>query len=488
MKKVLLCCAWSEPWISIINEVQKVTDTTVELIVAWRDDADKFREAFPSSELLIVEDMWLFGPIQESHYNNDYPVAESEKIIAHTMLKRQTSMFFEHNYEVSSFLFESFCNFWAERLTNIDLVISPSVPHRFFDYALYIVAQNLNIKVLTFQMLPFGSRVIPLNDIRKMQFAEPVRDRSNFENIIQSELGKSKLAYEAAIPDYMKHHARERKIVMMMYRTFSKVFRNLNRKDIYKFKFPNTYKIMFDNFPRNRRATWLRFILEELNKQVKLYLLKRKHAYIARKPDLNKKYILFALHYQPEETSCPSAGLYCDQLFALRTLSRLVGGDCQIYVKEHAAQFDAHQEGDRGRSKSFYNAISAMGPKIVLIDDSIDTFTLIKHSQAVSTLTGTIGWESIIRMKPVITFGRSWYEHHPDNFRVTNRTNSKDILRHISGDQQTSEWTARWLETLLTKSLHCKHYKGWLSRSDVSFEVSVRNLSSLVLEQLDDFS
>src|SRR4030043_207253 len=50
------------------------------------------------------------------------------------------------------------------------------------------------------------------------------------------------------------------------------------------------------------------------------------------KPNYNKPYIYFPLHYQYEATTCPMGGIYSDQLLAIELLSR---AGIQVYVKEH---------------------------------------------------------------------------------------------------------------------------------------------------------
>ena len=50
--------------------------------------------------------------------------------------------------------------------------------------------------------------------------------------------------------------------------------------------------------------------------------LKREYSRISVTPDLNTKYVVFALHYQPEATTAPRAGYFADQLYIVELLSK----------------------------------------------------------------------------------------------------------------------------------------------------------------------
>ena len=54
------------------------------------------------------------------------------------------------------------------RKHDVKLVVSPSIPHRVFDYALYVASRLEGIYFLTFQQTPFGSNSILLDDINSM--------------------------------------------------------------------------------------------------------------------------------------------------------------------------------------------------------------------------------------------------------------------------------------------------------------------------------
>ena len=60
-----------------------------------------------------------------------------------------------------------------------------------------------------------------------------------------------------------------------------------------------------------------------------------------------------------------------------------------------------------------------------------DPLELVRHSQAVATITGTIGWEAMVIGKPVIAFGLTWYEYFDGVLKVTNEETASEIVRFI---------------------------------------------------------
>lgn len=129
-------------------------------------------------------------------------------------------------------------------------------------------------------------------------------------------------------------------------------------------------------------------------------------------PDYSKKYIYFPLHYQPESTSNPQGGgCYYEQAIPIRILSQSLPDDVYIYVKEHPTQSYGYRDID------FYNELLNI-PKVVLVAPDTDTYELIEHCLAVSTLIGTAGWEGLFAGKPYIMFGYWLTMYFPGVFHV----------------------------------------------------------------------
>ena len=138
------------------------------------------------------------------------------------------------------------------------------------------------------------------------------------------------------------------------------------------------------------------------------YLGSRK--YFKTKVDLNKKYVYFPLHLQPEATTIVCAQKYEKQLYFIDNLAKSLPADTLLYVKEHYSFLG-------NRKNSFYEALKEY-PNVVLVNPWEDSISLTLHSTCVATLTGTAGQEAMMLRKPVIMAGHIVYEGAPGVMHV----------------------------------------------------------------------
>lgn len=124
---------------------------------------------------------------------------------------------------------------------------------------------------------------------------------------------------------------------------------------------------------------------------------------IFEKADYSKKYVLYPLHRMIEWSMHMSAPFtYADQTSVISNIAMSLPLDHELYVKEHTGLI-GHRE------ISFYKQIKKI-PRVRLISPYENTFQLIRNSSAVVVLSGSMGWESILFKKPVITLGYTWYD------------------------------------------------------------------------------
>lgn len=135
--------------------------------------------------------------------------------------------------------------------------------------------------------------------------------------------------------------------------------------------------------------------------------------------DFSKQYVYFPLHYQPECTTSPQGGIFVDQVLAIKMLSAALPAGWELYVKEHPAQTQAHgNEYTPYRYKGFFHSIAKLS-NVRLVPATTNTFELTKHAKAVATISGTAGWEAVLRGKPALVFGYPWFMHAPGIFRIS---------------------------------------------------------------------
>ena len=134
---------------------------------------------------------------------------------------------------------------------------------------------------------------------------------------------------------------------------------------------------------------------------------------IKKNEDLNKykPYIIFFLHYQPERTSIPEANSYSYQYKTILFLKSILPKNINLLIKEHPDTY-RNKFSPRFKSKETYENLLTL-PGLFFCDMNIDPFSLLDQSLMVSTLTGTVGIESICRGKKTIFFGNAIFKDYP---------------------------------------------------------------------------
>lgn len=137
------------------------------------------------------------------------------------------------------------------------------------------------------------------------------------------------------------------------------------------------------------------------------YLYSRKYY---KKADYSKKYIYFPLHYEPEASTLVCASKYEKQIFFIDSWAKSLPADTVMYVKEHYTLLG-------NRPLKFYKELKKY-PNVILIDPWENSKKLILHAKAITTLTGTAGFEAMLLRKPVILGGDIFFDSAPGVIKV----------------------------------------------------------------------
>lgn len=154
------------------------------------------------------------------------------------------------------------------------------------------------------------------------------------------------------------------------------------------------------------------------------------------RPEPGKKYIFFALHYQPESSTNPLGGIFTDMYVAANILRHSLPPDWELLVKEHPGQFFTDVEdlvpyqGHIPRTKDYYRALTAC-KRVKLMPLDYPSPLLIEHCSAIATITGSIGVEASARGKPVLCFGDAFYQSVQGIFRIQTLEDCKSALQRI---------------------------------------------------------
>lgn len=159
--------------------------------------------------------------------------------------------------------------------------------------------------------------------------------------------------------------------------------------------------------------------------------IEQRYVELAVKPDLQCGYVYFSMHYQPERTTCPDGGRFNNQFLAIALLAETLPEGWMLYVKEHPSQFRFHSAGELCRWREYYEEIAAF-PNVRLIPLDVSGIDLIDNAKAVATITGTSGWEGLVRGKPVLCFGAAWYGMCKGAYVIAEREDAANAFHDIA--------------------------------------------------------
>ncbi|WP_421775356.1 hypothetical protein [Gracilimonas sp.] len=488
MKNLLFCCCIADPWKEVALNLQDSKKYKPVYWIGWPEDSENaIREDFPECIYHDINDAWKgIFPEELSEISTpqldgfELSVYSSEELMAIKMMERldpdQMSFSFNERQHFFRYLLRTWINILKEK--EIELIIAPSIPHRVFDYALYIAADVLKIKFLTFKMTVWPGYNLPFYDV---DFLPSIGQEAGMgiDPVVKKYVEKVNSSYQTAEPEYMKKQASEagkgliRRVLdyFLKYR-LSSIPKLLNSSKIYWKKRGKTLQ----------NSNYLK--IEFFGAFIKGYRfknnLKKYYESICDAYNRKEKYVFVALHYQPEETSCPSGKIFVDQVLMVEALSKHLPKNVSIFVKEHPSQFNPKMEGQTGRNLSFYQKLEKID-RVKFISTSINSFHLIDNSLAVATLTGTVGVEALVRGKSAIVFGTAWYESLSGVIKINKRQDLESMYEKIRRHSIDEDAILKGLTNIRNHSLKAYHYKGVKEKTAISKGETIENLSDLIL-------
>jgi hypothetical protein len=273
-------------------------------------------------------------------------------------------------------------SYWTSilKIINPEVAIFNSTPHLVYDYIIYAICieENIDTLIMSNVGLPGAYTVRRRINDDILTYNNDANSYNELPKKWNEHLMDIRGDYDSAEPEYMKKTS-----ILSKFRDKSPTIENLKKG-------------------ANR-----------LLRYYKQRKLKKRYSRLSQAIECKENcYIYFPLHYQPERTTTPEGGRYADQYLAIDLLSGAVCDKCNIVVKEHPSQFDYTLVGQKGRVLDYYDFLSNM-PKVKLAAMDNDQFKLIDNALATATITGTTGWESIVRGTPSIVFGNAWYKNAP---------------------------------------------------------------------------
>ena len=376
--------------------------------------------------------------------------------------------------------------YWKSVLEHFrpDVVVYRITPHVSHDYALYSLCRIMNIKTVMFERTSLPGFVYPVNSFE--EGSEIIRkaytkalEMGNHQEVslmpeTETHLENLSKTFADAMPYYLKYKlARYKKsgdvggavaILFRVAKDFIKAY--LNKKEDFD-KVPNylakRYHTNMGGFKRKK-------ILATYNQ-------------LANEVNLDVPYVFVALQCEPERQTCPTGGVFGNQYLMIDMLSKLAPAGWKIYVKEHVSQFKVYQAAERSKPVEFYNMIASM-PNVQLVPLTYTSFELIDKAKASATVSGTVGWESVVRGKPALLFGHAWYRDCKGIFTIHTVENCKKAIQEIKNGYQVNisevKCFAQVVERCSVKGY--THKIKYQKMNTISSEENVENLARAIHE------
>jgi len=504
-------------WIEVLDQLRERRDWSIQYWVATEEFRDPVRDRFPQAifhetyhaRMGMPPKGYMFAPGPEPG-EKLHRALSIDQIITFKMMDRLDAGD-SLDYTARTDLYHNLVRYWHGALTRLrpDALLFPTSPHVVYDYVAYALAKHLGIRTHMFERTAIRGLVLPTARFEEGPSGFEtayVRARRaggktsmTLSKSASAHLSRLRGDYEQAMPDHLRFKLAASEIRSQSIFSWRKL-RNVNRYLNYMRLFPG---VVFSRAKRLRLPrAWFygrwrgrnlpmdglslisgwRYLLEVRHKRARL---QRCYKALARAPDLSVPYIYLALHCQPERSTSPDGGLFVHQDIMVALLSAALPEGWKLYVKEHVSQFRPYQQAERGRTVEQYKRMSAC-PGVSLVPIEASSFELIDRARAVATVTGTAGWEALVRGVPALVFGYAWYAGCHGAYRIQSLDECKQALAVVaSGARPTSDDIRACV--VAAESIGCHAYVDPISErtSGITYDENVRNLTVALASALE---
>lgn len=518
MKNVIYINCWVDPWVKVAHTLQKEYGLNPIYWIGYypEDNSDKIiPQEFPGIVFQKDTDAWkgrfpkeIDEKAQECYLDVDFLKRHAHhELQAIKMMDRMDQDLRSFNFMERQRHFRNMLKSWMAAIDIVkpDLVISSAIPHRLYDYPLFWLCEEKNIPYLTIQHTQFPGRFyFSRNEFYtlKDRFIDDWHSYENNYNLLEKlpedirvRFESVKKDYEEAAPKFMAIDAKRQKKATSRFfmlnrwlKKFSTVYRpyllgkpadcTIIGHCAYDKRANKKYEESEGNIYQHER------MLLRVNKYKDQ--LQKVYESLCSKPDYNEPFVTLFLHYQPEATTSPGGDIFVDQRLCVELLLKYLPTSWKIYVKEHPHQFIRYRVGHTSRMRDLYDDL-VKNDRVKLISTEEDSFELIKHTKAVSTITGTVGWEAMVRQKPVIAFGLGWYENYSNGvLRITDENSAKNMHQFIENYQYDEHSLLAYLASVGKNTKLAYYFKAMYKKeTGLNEDECINNIVNAIVEQLN---
>lgn len=492
-KNILYRASNLTDWIDVAKKLQREHSWDPVYWISHPDLAPDISAAFPESTFHSKWDARRNIP-PDGEGKRDTPpldkdILEQFRPYRFTILRLMTRMDPGHAYSYDEMVrsYHKLLRYWLYTIEkySIDGVVFSRIPHGVDGYVIYAICREKGIPTPMFK---------PVHAIPKMSLSQDTVQGTNrqLEHLCSEKLQEldpdkvsnpSKKSLERLVGEYEKpqYMTDENKHPYL-----SKI-KNFSNYPSYLKKITGkagTHDKVRSKTIESSEMSLMRKILQRQIAKIKKRQLRKSYNNISLQPDLSSPYIYVPLHYQPERTTVPDGHVFGNQLLMIDLLSKTIPKDWMLFVKEHPSQFSSDSKGERGRHTYDYKDINTLD-NTVLVDIESDSFELIDNAETTATVTGTAGWESVVRGKPCIIFGNAWYRPCPGVHYVTTKKEVKDAIQNIqqSSDIQRDN-VLRFIRAVEIAGCQSYQSANWSDSDLISTDVNSQNIASEIAKHI----
>lgn len=215
---------------------------------------------------------------------------------------------------------------------------------------------------------------------------------------------------ETVIPDYMKSNGLDNTNIFSKYfkleklRRLWRVLKHVKNDHYHSFQIGNPLGMSWQMVKRS------------FTRKLKTTVLRRK--YDTAKS--GERFLLYPMHFHPEASTSILSGSYLNEYEVIKNIAFNLPQGVMLYVKDHISAWGYP-------SLQFYESVINL-PNVRLLAPTAPTKQLIKDSEAVITLTSTVGYEALLLNKRVFLFGHVFYKFHPGVIKIVNPAKLFDLF------------------------------------------------------------
>jgi len=239
------------------------------------------------------------------------------------------------------------------------------------------------------------------------------------------------------------------------------------------------YYLRRDYLDNQVKADHLAYFYRNIYNPLKNRIVQRFVPYYTVKELSQLEYVYYPLHVEPEIALSLFGKEYLNQIELIRNIAKSIPVTWKLVVKDHPA-------GVGRRNIRYYKKLLEI-PNVVLVNHYIDSKDVIKNAKMIFTVSGFSGFEALLKRKPVITFGKVFYNILP-KYMANNVRSLQDlpfVVKWLLENYKYSEKNILYLIAAVIKNSVSLNLYTQVLKKEKRFAVSSEALSEQKKEFVD---